>query len=76
MLAAARHGVLLAEALHLSGNSTIITLNRIWNVHLLGNLVPVAVVGLDVIRVVHHNLVSLAVVRRVCIRVIAYKTTL
>ena len=45
MFAAPRHGVLLAEALHL-----------------LGNLLPVLVVSLDVVGVIHHDLVRLAVV--------------
>ena len=54
MLAAPRHGVLLAEALHL-----------------LGNLLPVLVVSLDVVGVIHHDLVRLAVVGWVRFRIVA-----
>ena len=54
MLAAPRHGVLLAEALDL-----------------LRNLLPVLVVSLDVVGVVHHDLVRLAVVRWVRFRIVA-----
>ena len=54
MLAAPRHGVLLAEALDL-----------------LGDLLPVLVVSLDVVGVIHHDLVRLAVVGWVRFRIVA-----